>query len=176
MSHNIITVETYPERLGSGRFKRVCIILIAFYLPQIGGGLGALVTKDSIDGWYQTLNKPSWTPPTWLFMPMWIFLYSLLGIASYMTYVFGNGLGGAAKWPIIIYVCNLVLNWLWSPVFFGTENILAGLVLIATILLSAVLTAVLFARVYWVLGLLLLPYVVWLTVATALNAWIYVNN
>ncbi|XP_050301379.1 translocator protein-like [Anthonomus grandis grandis] len=151
-------------------------VLIAMLIPNLGGILGAVFSTNSIQGWYLTLIKPSWTPPNWLFAPVWVVLYCLMGIASCLVYRRGGGFRDKAKWFLSIYALNLILNWCWSPVFFNARDIYAAFILIIFILITAIIEAAAFGYISWIAGALILPYIAWLTIATSLNGWIYYNN
>lgn len=117
--------------------------------------------------WYETLRKPSWTPPNWLFGPAWTLLYAMCAAAGYILWV--SAAPGEATVPLIFYALQLLLNGLWSGIFFGMRRpdlAFGELVLLWLALLCTILT-------FWTVrvdaALLLLPYLAWVTFAGALN-------
>jgi len=102
--------------------------IISILLCQLAGFIGSFFTRDSL-GWYYTLTKPSFRPPNWLFGPVWIVLYLLMGIALYMIWKRGFK-SSESKYPIIIFIIQLAINASWSIVFFGARSIGGGLIVI----------------------------------------------
>lgn len=98
-------------------------IATAVLLPNVGGAINGLVTRDSIDNWYEHLNHSPFRPPNWVFGPVWTTLYCGMGYASYLAYRDGGGFTGSAKLPLIAYATQLALNMAWTPLFFGQHNI-----------------------------------------------------
>ncbi|KAG5874881.1 hypothetical protein JTB14_022954 [Gonioctena quinquepunctata] len=143
--------------------------VILTILPNIGGVLVSYFVKDEIKPYYQKLKKPSWAPPPWLFGPVWTVLYTLMGFASYL--VLSTGASNVDIWllPFVVFLVNLLLNWLWTPIFFSIKDLKGALNEILLVDLTAVLVAVQFYRVNQLAGYLIAPYLVWLTIATALN-------
>lgn len=121
--------------------------------------------------WYDTIAKPSWTPPSWVFGPVWGLLYILIAAAGFIAWWRGAGSAAIATWVLAI-----VLNGLWSPVFFGAEQPLAGLVVIGLMWLAIVL----FIARTWTkargAAWLFVPYLLWVSYALSLNAGIVVLN
>ncbi|MCC6007410.1 MAG: tryptophan-rich sensory protein [Rhodobacteraceae bacterium] len=121
--------------------------------------------------WYESLNKPPWTPPNWLFPLAWTALYVLMAWAATRV-AMAEGIGYAmAFWAL-----QLSLNTLWTPVFFGLRRIRAGMVVVSGLWLSVAGTAVVFYTVDPFAGLLLVPYLTWVTIAAALNFSIMRRN
>ncbi|KAG5874879.1 hypothetical protein JTB14_022952 [Gonioctena quinquepunctata] len=145
-------------------------------LPNLGGVGGGFITRPQIKTWYESLKRPSWRPPNWAFGPVWTSLYCGMGYASYMVYRDGGGFDGPARLPLAVYGVNLVANWAWTPIFFGTKNIKLALYEMQIINVTAVGMAYLFYQVNPHAGLLIVPYCLWLSVATALNYVIYRDN
>jgi translocator protein len=150
-------------------------LLAAVVIPQAAGGIGAVATASSVKTWYQTLKKPAWNPPSWIFGPVWTILYLMMGVASWLVWR-EQGRGEEKKTALAWYGTQLGLNTLWSLVFFGLRRIgLAGLEI--GLLWTAILgTAVRFYRLRPLAGLLLVPYALWTTFAAILNATVWRLN
>lgn len=134
----------------------------------IGGALGAPIVSKAVKGWYTKIDLPSWTPPNRLFAPTWTVLYSAMGVAAYRVYQRTASLSSPlmALW-FFHYLC---LNLPWAPLFFGRKQFRMGLFL--NIAMLASLIGAIIPKFYQnnpLSGLLLLPYVAWLSLATALN-------
>jgi benzodiazapine receptor len=150
-------------------------LLVSVVACQLAGALGAIFTSSAIPSWYAGLRKPSFTPPNWLFGPAWITLYLLMGIAAYLVWQKGLNPTGV-RTALAVFVFQLLLNAAWSPAFFGLRSSLAGAVIILLLWLAILLTIVLFWRVSRPAAILLLPYILWVTYASALNISIYLLN
>lgn len=138
------------------------------------GGLGALVTLPQIPGWYRTIAKPDWTPPDWAFGPAWTTLYVLMAIAAFL--VWRRPDQPARRLGLRLWWAQLLANALWSPLFFGLHRL--GLALLDIALLWLLILGVMFVfrRVHGLAAGLLLPYLLWVSFAAALNAAIWQLN
>lgn len=145
-------------------------------LPCIGGWAGSYAVRHNYSGWYTTLNKPKWTPPSYVFAPVWTTLYAGMGFASYLVWRDGGGFNGVAKMPLMLYATQLALNWMWTPIFFSYHSIKWGLFDVGLLSVTAGCCAVAFHKVNQSAGLLMLPYLGWLGVATSLNYYIFQHN
>lgn len=148
--------------------------LLSLFLPFLAGGLGSVATTPAIPTWYATLNKPIWQPPNWLFGPVWTTLYILMGISFFL--IIKNKSLKEVKNAIVIFVTQLVLNALWSIVFFGMQNIGGALGVIAILWVFIIVNISVFYRLNKVAGVLLLPYLLWVSFASFLNYTIYALN
>nr|KAG5696748.1 hypothetical protein BaRGS_013557 [Batillaria attramentaria] len=101
---------------------------LAVALPNLGGLAGVPINRRNRAQWFNLLKKPAWKPPDRVFAPMWTFLYSSMGYASYLVWRDGGGFSGAAMKPLTVYGAQLVLNWAWTPIFFGLRSLKWGLV------------------------------------------------
>ncbi len=146
-----------------------CVLLCEF-----AGVIGSVFTFSQIAGWYVSLNKPFFTPPDWVFGPVWLTLYALMGIALYLAWQSGGG--KKLKQALQVFGLQLALNALWSIIFFGAESIFFGLVVIVLLWLAILWTITKFWRIDEKAGWLLVPYIVWVTIATALNAGVWLLN
>ncbi|XP_062703455.1 translocator protein-like [Aedes albopictus] len=158
------------------QWKSALIILFAVLTPLAGGFLASLKTRNAIRTWYTTLVLPPWRPPNWLFAPAWTFLYLSMGYASYIVWRDGNGFSGPARWPLVMYILQLLMNWAWPPVFFIAHELKWSAVLITLMLLMVIITTITFYKVNRLAGWLMIPYIVWLAYATSLNWKIYTDN
>jgi len=121
--------------------------------------------------WYESLVKPSFTPPNWLFPVAWTIIYLLLAWAGYrLTLIPGS------EMVLALWAAQIALNTLWTPVFFGAHRLLAGMVIIVLLWLTVAAMVLLAVRLDLITGLILFPYLVWLCVAAALNFSILRNN
>ncbi len=130
-------------------------------------GVGSIATAGRIDGWYATLSKPAWTPPGWVFGPVWAVLYAAMALAAWLVWRAAGWRG--ARRAIVAYLAQLGLNAAWSPAFFGLKNPPLGFVVIVLLLAAIVWTVAEFVRVRRLAALLLVPYLLWVCFAAALN-------
>jgi benzodiazapine receptor len=150
-------------------------LAISIGASQMAGIIGSLFTARTVSSWYLTLRKPGWTPPSAVFGPVWISLYLAMGIAAFL--VWRNGLGHmGVRIALLLFLVQLALNTLWSAAFFGLPSPLAGLVVIALLWGAILATIVAFLRVSVGAGLLLVPYILWVSFAGVLNLSIFMLN
>ncbi len=150
---------------------------LAFWLALcLGVGLvGSLVTAPKIPGWYAGLAKPFFSPPNWLFGPVWTLLYVMMAVAAWRV-AFSSAAWEMRKPAVQAFLGQLGLNALWSPAFFGLESPRLALFIIVALVMALALTVVVFWRIDRMAGLLLLPYLGWLLFATVLNGAIVLLN
>jgi benzodiazapine receptor len=152
-------------------FKIIASILIC----QLAGFIGSIFTAPAIPNWYAQLKKPSFTPPSWLFAPAWITLFFLMGISLYL--IWNRGLErGEVKTALFIFTIQLILNILWSFLFFGLKSPLLGLVDIVLLWFAILVTILSFYRISPKAAFLLIPYILWVSFATLLNFSIWQLN
>jgi tryptophan-rich sensory protein len=149
-------------------------LLIAVGTPEILGALVGILTSHNIKTWYNNLKKPSFCPPDWIFGVVWPVLYALIGVASYLIYEDGGF--QAQLLPLAVYISNLAVNNLWSVVFFGAHQIFLAFLDILLVDGTAIAAFVLFYPVNKVAAYLLVPYIVWVSFASALNFAIWRLN
>ena len=121
--------------------------------------------------WYRSLKKPDWTPPNWLFPVAWTALYILIAFAAARLAVLPGSSYALAFWAL-----QIALNTLWTPVFFGARRLRTGMIVIAALWLTVLALIVTAFGLDWVAGLVLVPYLIWLSFAAALNFWLWRNN
>ena len=155
--------------------KKLIYIIIAVSLCLVIGFLSSFATQSSVNDWYLTLNKPSFNPPNWLFAPVWTVLYILMGIAA--GWVWGKGFHHKyVKTGLYHFGFQLLLNALWSIVFFGLKSPFYALWIILALLTMLVLTIKWFKVVSKVAAILLVPYLLWVCFAALLNYKIWELN
>ena len=142
-----------------------CIFLAACFGAGASGGM------FPPGPWYRALNKPTWTPPNWVFPVTWTLLYGCMAFAGARAAVApGNGIAMAA-WAL-----QISLNALWTPVFFGLRQIRLGMAIIGALWLTVFGAMLALWQVDWLAGLLFVPYLIWVTIAAALNASVWRLN
>jgi benzodiazapine receptor len=155
--------------------KKATKLVACIMMCQIAGIIGSIFTMPAITSWYSTLQKPWFTPPNWVFGPVWLTLYTLIGIALY--FVLEKGWKKKTnKIALGLFASQLALNTVWSIVFFGMKQLLGGFVIIAILWLLILATIYFFYKISKKAGILLMPYIVWVTIASALNYYVWQLN
>ena len=143
------------------------MLALSLALCFASGAIGSMVTLPAIPGWYASLRKPAWTPPSWLFGPVWSILYAMMGTAAWLVWrragLFGSPNAFAA------FGVQLALNTAWSFIFFGMRRPMTAFIEIVCLLAAIVWTIVAFANVDALAAVLLAPYLAWVTFAAALT-------
>lgn len=172
------------ERSGSTRINKQGAVLLSstrlclsskpitwVIATIVGGTIGTPFVSSAKKSWYDRIPKPDWTPPNWIFAPVWVTLYSLMGYAASRV-----ASATSCKLPLALYGVHYLLNISWAPIFFGMKRLRLGHVF-NIILISTLLPIIpLFYQVDKLAGILLLPYMAWLFVATALSDGICALN
>lgn len=154
---------------------RSIVSLLFFIVACLAiGGAGAALTTAEIGGWYRTIAKPSWNPPDAIFGPVWTTLYIMMAIAGWL--VWQNCDRKQRRVPMIWFAIQLVLNLAWSLVFFRMHAMGLAFAELVALWLAIVVTMLLFFRRSTVAGLLLVPYLCWVTFAGVLNFTIWRLN
>ena len=138
------------------------------------GSIGGIFTASSVNTWYTQLTKPEFTPPNWVFAPVWNFLYFLMAVSLYKVWV--SSKQKYKKMAILVFACQLLLNVAWSAAFFGLKSPEAGFFIINILLLAIIFTIFFFSRISWKNALLLIPYLVWVSFASYLNYILWILN
>ncbi len=157
--------------------KSIAVIklVVSIVICQLAGLIGSLFTTPSIPTWYATLQKPSFTPPNWLFAPVWTTLFVLMGISAFL--VWRKGLNDKqVRISLSIFGAQLILNILWSIMFFGLKSPLVGFIEISILWLAILFTILKFFKISKTAGILLIPYILWVSFAAILNISIMILN
>ncbi|MEF8847314.1 MAG: TspO/MBR family protein [Candidatus Paceibacterota bacterium] len=147
-------------------------LIASLALPQLAGLIGAFFTGSSVSGWYTTIEKPVFTPPGWIFGPAWTLLYLLMGVSLYLVWSRAK----THKKALFVFAVQLVLNTLWSIIFFGLQAPLWGFVEIILLWVAILLTITSFYKINKTAAYLLLPYLAWVSFAAVLNLAIVILN
>lgn len=150
-------------------------LFISIAVPVAVGAVSGLFTRPEIDGWYQTIKKPSWQPPGWVFGPVWTTLYILMGIALYLVWK-SNAPDKLKRTAVTLWIVQLVFNFFWSFIFFRQHQLDWALGEIIVLWLFILLTIFAFARISKIAAWLLVPYISWVSFASILTYTIYQLN
>ncbi|MBN1169651.1 tryptophan-rich sensory protein [Candidatus Micrarchaeota archaeon] len=151
--------------------KAIALIIIC----QLAGIIGSLFTLNAIPEWYVDLVRPDFAPPNWVFGPVWITLYTLMGISAYL--ILRKGLEKEeVRIALGVFGIQLFLNALWSILFFGLRSPFYAFIEIIILWFSILASAALFWRISKGAGLLLVPYILWVSFAAILNFYIWIMN
>jgi tryptophan-rich sensory protein len=156
------------------RVRQAVGLLVFLAVCFSAAALGGAATYPRIEGWYATLTKPSWTPPNGVFGPVWTLLYIAMAVAAWLVWRQKGARGARA--PLVLFAVQLGLNVAWSWLFFGLMAPGLGAVDILLLWIAIVATLVAFWRRSIAAGLLLVPYLAWVTFAAALNFAIWRLN
>ncbi|GAA1766613.1 tryptophan-rich sensory protein [Pseudarthrobacter sulfonivorans] len=141
--------------------------------------LGAFATVANVNGWYVGADKAPWSPPNWLFGPVWTALYTAMAVAAWLVW---RRRTSESRPALVVYGIQLGLNLLWTPTFFslypviGTAALWLAFAIILALIVAVTVTVVRFGPISRLAGLLLLPYVTWIVFASSLNLWAALNN
>lgn len=164
----------------STRPRQGLALVLSIAVPFIIGGLGALSTSGNVDGWYADANTAPWTPPNWVFGPVWSVLYVLIGLSFWRAWRMPSSPARTAG--IRLFIAQLILNALWTPIFFagfplvGEIAFLLGAIIILVMDVLVWMTIVKFKDVDIWSARLLIPYEAWLFIATSLNIYLAFAN
>ena len=151
--------------------KLACSISICL----LTGIVGSFLTMDSVKTWYAELSKPSFNPPDWAFGVVWPILYVMMGVAAFLIWKKGID-NKQVRIALGLFVAQLVLNGLWTPIFFGLHMMGLALAEIILLWLAILATIVAFWRLSKTAACLLMPYILWVSFAIALNAALWHLN
>lgn len=150
-------------------------LIISILLCNLAGAIGSVFSFSSIPTWYATLDKPAFSPPNWIFGPVWTALYIMMGVALYLVWIKGTS-GRLAKTALTVFGIQLVLNSIWSILFFGLQNPLFAFVEIIFLWIAVYLTIFFFHKISRPAAYLLVPYLLWISFASVLNYYIFLLN
>ena len=148
--------------------KDIWRLVISIAICQLAGVIGSIPNVTAIPGWYNTLVRPSFAPPNWIFAPVWITLYAMMGLTLFLIWKAGWG-NNLARTAIILFVIQLILNVCWTYIFFGLREPLYAFIEIVILWIMILLTIRASFRISPIAGLLLIPYLAWVTFASVLN-------
>ena len=155
--------------------KKIFKLISSIFICQMAGVVGSFFTAPAISQWYSSLERPVFAPPNWLFAPVWISLFTLMGISFYL--IWEKGLKERkVKIAMGIFFVQLFLNALWSFLFFGLRSPFYGMIEIIILWFFILFTIIIFYMVSRKAAFLLLPYIIWVTIASFLNYSIWQLN
>lgn len=143
-------------------------VFILVIICEIIGFTSGIATAEGVTNWFQTLEKPFFNPPSWLFAPVWTTLYALMGISAALAWHQGIE-KKEVKQGLILFGIQLVLNFCWSFLFFKFHLLFFAFIEIITLLTFIILTTIQFYKIHKTAGLLMIPYILWVSFASILN-------
>jgi translocator protein len=149
--------------------------VVSILVCLLAGGLGTIFTISSIPTWYTHLNKPFFSPPNFIFAPVWTTLYILMGISLFLIWNRGTK-NKKIRSAINLFIIQLVLNAIWTPIFFGAHATLLAFVVIVAMWIYILKTILSFAKINKLASYLLYPYLAWVSFASILNFSVWVLN
>lgn len=150
------------------KIKNISKLVLSILLSQTAGLLGTFFTISAIPTWYVYLNKPSFNPPNYLFGPVWTILYTLIGISLYRIWI--------KKGSLKLFFIHLLLNAIWTPIFFGLKNLEIAFVVIVLMVVTLLYIIKSFYKIDKLASHLLIPYLAWISFASILNFSIWNLN
>lgn len=154
--------------------KNLPKLAISIIIPLAVGFISSFFTRNSIPTWYSTLVKPALSPPNWIFFPVWTLLYVMMGVSLYL--VWRKGFGNKTKTAIYLFSAQLLLNFLWTFLFFGLKSMLLAFAGIIVLWIMILITIVRFYRISKEAAYLLIPYIIWVSFASYLNLATFLVN
>lgn len=155
--------------------SNVLKLVISVGLTLLVGFSSSFFTVSEVGSWYQTIQKPSWNPPNWIFGPVWTTLYVLMGISFFLVWR-SEKAGKIKRIAVILFAIQLALNFFWSFIFFNQHQIGIAVAEITALWLMILFTILAFARISKPASWLLVPYISWVSFAAILNFTIWQLN
>jgi benzodiazapine receptor len=155
-------------------FRQVVGLAVSILICFAAAGVGGLLTRPAIENWYSILRKPAWTPPNWIFGPVWSVLYLAMAVAAWLVWR-KAGLAGA-KLALTLFGLQLLFNVSWSAIFFGLRMPGPAFAEIVILCLLILATTAAFCPISRTAGVLMVPYLFWVIFAAALNFAIWRLN
>ncbi len=155
--------------------KEIFKLIVSILICQGAGIVGSVFTVPSIKTWYDALNKPSFGPPNAVFGPVWVTLFLMMGISLFLIWRQGSQVPGI-KVALTVFSVHLILNIIWSFLFFGLQSPRFAFIEIIVLWLAIALTIYLFYRISVISAVLLIPYILWVSFAAFLNFSIWQLN
>ena len=149
-------------------------LIVSLMVCYTAAAIGGLTTAEAVATWYPNVVKPSWNPPNWIFAPVWSLLYFMMAVASWLVWKADRIL--VTRPALAWFGFHLMLNALWSLLFFGMKRFDLAMIEIVLLWLSIVISIFLYYRFSKIAAMLLLPYCVWVTFASCLNYAIWSLN
>jgi len=156
------------------KFKNILKLVFSILLCQGAGFLGSLATRPAIGGWYAGLVKPAFSPPNWIFVPVWTLLYFLMGASLFL--VLKTKAKERQQRALFLFFIQLILNISWSVIFFNLKAPLTAFIEIIALWYFIFLTTKAFLRISRLAGFLMIPYLLWVSFAAFLNFSIFWLN
>ncbi len=150
-------------------------LIAAIIICQVAAVIGSVFTAPSIPTWYASIQKPDFNPPNWVFAPVWTTLFLLMGISLYLVWDRGLEKKGV-KLAVYVFGIQLALNVVWSLLFFGLQNPFFAFVEIVFLWIAILVNIILFYRISRKAGIILVPYILWVSFAAFLNYSVWVLN
>lgn len=155
---------------------KILKLIVSVLICQLAGFAGSFFTRTSVDSWYKMLDKPFFNPPSWVFAPVWIILYLVMGISAFLIWN-KESENTKVKNALFVFLLQLIINISWSLVFFGMRNILLSVIVIVFLWLSIQWTILRFYKISKIAAFILIPYSCWVSFAAILNiAILYMNS
>ncbi len=151
------------------------LLALSVLVTQLVGTAGSIFTMGSLNNWYPDLIKPSYNPPSYVFGPVWIVLYTLMGISLYIV-LLKDDKDPKVRFGVVLYFVHLALNGVWSFLFFGIQQPFWALIEIAILFFVIIFLMIVYYRIDYRASFVLLPYLLWVGFATFLNYQIWKLN
>lgn len=164
-----------PIQIANMNKNNILKFIVSLGIPQLAGAIGSIFTISSIPVWYEALNRPELAPPNWVFGPVWTTLFLLMGIAVFLVLKKGSEKKGV-KIALGVFAVQLVLNTLWSYIFFGLQSPGGAFIEIIFLWIAILANIIVFYRISKLAAYLLIPYIAWVSFAGYLNYMIWVLN
>jgi tryptophan-rich sensory protein len=155
--------------------KNFLVFMSCLVLCYAAGAIGTIFTFQSIPTWYAGLVKPPLNPPNWVFGPVWSALYTLMAVAVFFVVKKGFATEGV-KLAVCVFAAQLILNTLWSVIFFGARTTFVPIFIIAFLWISILACIILFWKISRPASIMMMPYLLWVSFASYLNAGVFILN